>query len=457
MDSLPRKSIVFGIILLLLLNGISLSTLKSSITTAAERILIESEPTNMDIDILGLINEVNKTILDSYVKDLLSFGSRPAGSKACQQAGAYIASKFSGFGLDVSVNNWTFFPIRSQNIVATLYGSDTSSDAEFLLSAHYDTRRASIGANDDASGIATILAIAQICSQHYFNYTIRFVALSGEECGLCTDMPGSRDYARKAYDRGDNIVACFDLDVIGFCETEFGSRAVRVYTPIRASWIPLMMQQVCDDYPILNMTIEQMSNHPADQQAFISWGFDAVLICQADQIRNVDKNDVYENINLSYITKVCRLMIAVVGVLAQTPITLQVRFADPLRGYMYAFGGKMKAPGLSRPFLREGATYLIGRTIARVNITSTEPIKQVAYGIDDLFYMKLNDTQDTEWKIQGYDTPLIGRHTIMVYVITESGRIARDQMDVYCFTLSHSYYPWLGPIIYYILTHVGAS
>ena len=384
MDSLPQKSLVSCIILFILLNGISLNTLKSSSTTAAEPVLIESKPINMDIDILGLINEVNKTILDTYIKELISFGPRPAGSKACQQAGAYIASKFSSFGLDISVENWTFFPIRSQNVVATLHGSDNSSDAEFLLSAHYDTRRTSIGANDDASGIASILAIAQICSQYHFNYTIRFLALSGEECGLCTDMPGSRDYARKAYDRGDNIVACFDLDNIGYCETDFGSRAVRVYTPIRATWIPLMMQQVCDHYPILNMTIEQMSNHPADQQAFISWGYDAVLICQADEIHYLN-NDTYEHIDLSYIAKVCRLMIAVTGVLAQTPITLQVRFTDPLRGYMYVYGSKVKAPGVMRSFLREGTTHLVGRTMARINITSTEPIKQVAYGIDDLY------------------------------------------------------------------------
>jgi hypothetical protein len=120
---------------------------------------------------------------------------------------------------------------------------------------------------------------------------------------------------------------------------------------------------------------------------------------------------------------------------------------------VYVFGGKVKAPGLSRSFLREGATYLIGRTMARINITSTEPIKQVAYGIDDLFFMHFNDTQDTEWEIQGYDVPLIGRHTIMVHVITESGQIARDQMDVYCFTLSHSYFPWLAPFIYYFFNH----
>lgn len=452
MDSLPQKSLVLCIILLLLFNGIPLSNLKLSSATTPECIFNASIPVKMNTDILNLINDVNTSILDTYVQKLISFGPRPTGSRACQQTGTYIASTFASFGLGVSVDNWTFFPFHSQNVIATLHGSDTSSDAVFILSAHYDTRLSSVGANDDASGIATILTIAQICSQYHFNYTIRFLALSGEECGICTDMPGSRDYAQKAYDRGDNIVACLDLDTIGYCETDFGARAVRVYTPLRATWIPLMMQQVCDHYPLLNMTIQQMSNHPADQQAFISWGFDAVLICQADQIPYL-KNDTYEHIKLSYMTKVCRLMIAVTGILAQTPITIQVRFTNPLRGYMYVYDRKVKAPGLSRSFLREGVSYLIGRTMAQIKITSTEPVKQVAYGIDDLFFMKINDTQDTEWKIQGYDTPLIGRHSIMVYVITESGHIARDQIDVYCLTLSHSYFPWLAPFIYYFFIH----
>jgi hypothetical protein len=452
MNSLPQKSFVFYILFLLILNGITFTTLKQTSAMGQGQIPNGSKLTKAETDIIDLINDVNKTIIDTYVQEIISFGPRLTGTPACRQTAIYIANEFTSFGLDVSVDNWTFFPIHSQNVVATLHGSDTSSDAVFLLSAHYDTRIASVGANDDASGVASILAIAQICSQYHFNYTIRFLALSGEELGLCTDMPGSRDYAKKAYYRGDNIVACFELDTIGHCETDFGAHAVRVYTPTRAMWIPLMMQQVCEHYPILNMTIEQMPNHPADQQAFISWGFDAVLICQADEIRNMYQDDVYEHLNLSYTTKVCRLMIAVIGILAQKPITLQVRFTNPLRGYLYSFGEKIKTPGLSRSFKRQGLTYIIGSTMAQVNITSTESIKQVAYGVDDMFIMHFNDTQETEWKIQGYDEPLIGRHTIMVYVISESGQIARDEMDVCCFTLSHLYYPWLSPFFYYFFT-----
>jgi hypothetical protein len=450
MDFLPKKSLVFCVIIIIFISRISLNVIKSSSAIALENIPFGSKSTKMDTDILDLINDVNKTILDTYIKDLISFGPRPTGSKACKQTAAYIASKFKSFGLEVSVENWTFFPVKSQNVVATVQGSDKSSDAVIILCAHYDTTTNSVGANDDSSGIATILAIGQICKQYSFNHTIRLLALSGEEIGLCTDMPGSRDYARKAYARGENIIACFNLDTIGYCETDFGSRAVRVYTPARSTWIPLMMQQVCDNYPILNMTIEQMSNHPADHQAFISWGYDAVLIVQADQIRYPDEKDTYEHVNLSYVTKVCRLMIAVTGVLAQTSITLQVRFTSPRRGHVYAYGLKTKAPGLSRPFHREGATYLIGRTMAQINITSTEPIKQVAYGIDDLYFMRFLDTQETEWRIQGYDAPLIGHHTIMVYVISESGQIAKDQLDLYCITLSHKYLPWLGPLIFYL-------
>jgi hypothetical protein len=52
-----------------------------------------------------LINEVNETVLDTYIKGLIAFGIRPTGSLACQQAGEYITSKLVIFGLDVSAEN----------------------------------------------------------------------------------------------------------------------------------------------------------------------------------------------------------------------------------------------------------------------------------------------------------------------------------------------------------------
>ena len=62
-------------------------------------------------------------------------------------------------------------------------GKNISSEAIYVVSAHYDCSEGSMGANDDGSGVAGMLAIADILSKYSFNHTIQFIAFSGEEVG----------------------------------------------------------------------------------------------------------------------------------------------------------------------------------------------------------------------------------------------------------------------------------
>jgi len=65
------------------------------------------------------------------------------------------------------------------------------------MSARYDCTSGSLGADDDGSGVAAVLASASIMSHYAFNHTIRFIAFSGEEVGTY----GSFTYAKEAYER----------------------------------------------------------------------------------------------------------------------------------------------------------------------------------------------------------------------------------------------------------------
>ena len=127
---------------------------------------------------------------------------------------------FTRWGLSVEFHNWTFDDFTDRNVVATLPGTDTSSNAIFIFCAHHDTVAISPGADDDGSGVAAVLATAKILSQYSFNYTIRFITFSGEEDGLY----GSYMYAHNASQRGDNIVAVIDADMIGYANTTEGGR-----------------------------------------------------------------------------------------------------------------------------------------------------------------------------------------------------------------------------------------
>jgi len=44
-----------------------------------------------------------------------------------------------------------------------------------------------------------------------------------------------------------------------------------------------------------------------------------------------------------------------------------------------------------------------------------------------------------EWTIQGWFTPIIGKHILDVYVYTTTGKAASDEMDITIFELATTY------------------
>jgi Zn-dependent M28 family amino/carboxypeptidase len=97
-----------------------------------------------------------------------------------------------------------------------------------LVTAHLDSTAASTGgvyhpssdpapgADDDASGLSAVLAIADVIAKlrptRVPKRTIRFVLFNAEEHGLV----GSKAYARNQAAQGAQISAVFQMDMIGF-------------------------------------------------------------------------------------------------------------------------------------------------------------------------------------------------------------------------------------------------
>lgn len=76
---------------------------------------------------------------------------------------------------------------QSQNVIGYLEG--TVKDTFVIVSAHYDhlgklNNAIFTGANDNASGVAMLLSMAEYFMQHTPKYSMLFVAFGGEETGL---------------------------------------------------------------------------------------------------------------------------------------------------------------------------------------------------------------------------------------------------------------------------------
>jgi hypothetical protein len=83
--------------------------------------------------------------------------------------------------------------------------------------------------SDDASGMAAVMEMARVLSAHEFEKTLVFVAFAGEE----QMMIGSTLYAAAAKQRGDEIEAVLNSDIIGTERRGDGrteTHALRVYS-----------------------------------------------------------------------------------------------------------------------------------------------------------------------------------------------------------------------------------
>ncbi len=71
--------------------------------------------------------------------------------------------------------------VPSRNVIAELPGA---GDGVIVVGAHYDTVPNSVGASDNSSGVAALLAVAERLEGRSFPFTLRFIAFGSEETGL---------------------------------------------------------------------------------------------------------------------------------------------------------------------------------------------------------------------------------------------------------------------------------
>ena len=142
------------------------------------------------------------------------------------KATSYAYEFLSRLNLSVSYNNWNFFGYTCRNVVGEKIGT-VQPDEIILITAHLDSITYSgnePGADDNGSGSAALLRIAEILDQYRFERTVRFVLFTGEEQGLL----GSLIYADAAAEKGENIVAVFNMDMIGY--NKLGGPVLEIHT-----------------------------------------------------------------------------------------------------------------------------------------------------------------------------------------------------------------------------------
>ena len=257
------------------------------------------------------------------VRDAVQFDDNPKPDHACDNSADYIAQQFRSYGLEVEFDPFDHrrrsglgalvgeYVMR--NVVATLPGKGPNKDRIYLMIAHYDSiasktpgwdggwrRLAAPGASDNASGVAEMLETARILSQQDFDFTVRFIAFSGEELFLF----GSKHYAQLVQERGDDIAGVLNFDLLG--HDPDGNLDIHVLGDEQSQWLVNAFGAAAERY---RLPIDlRLKNDPSfifsDHSPFWDIGIPAVMVAEESSLDAPDESTAYIHSQEDDLTKI---------------------------------------------------------------------------------------------------------------------------------------------------------
>jgi Zn-dependent M28 family amino/carboxypeptidase len=144
--------------------------------------------------------------------------------KQLVESATYIRAVFTSSGYNIQRHRYDVAGQTCENIEAHIVGTEKPGDI-LLVGAHYDSVQGSPGANDNATGVAALLALARTMADTRPLCTVRFVAFTNEEPPLFQGPSmGSHVYAKRCRERNENIRLMLSLETIGCYSDEPGSQ-----------------------------------------------------------------------------------------------------------------------------------------------------------------------------------------------------------------------------------------
>lgn len=226
--------------------------------------------------IQNMVSQVVQQNIEDTVDDLVAFGTRRHGQPGEVSAENYLVGEFQSLGLSVS----TFDYDSGADVVIAEQPGATDPDRIVVIGGHYDSVNwqgsdtdPAPGADDDASGVAAVIEIARILSQHQFDYTIRYCPWSGEEFGLL----GSEAYAA-ALDAADaDIVGMVQLDMIAYRANGDTLSVDFVLNDTTPSLNQFSQDAYAAYVPTLDINESTLGGGTSDHRSFFNHGFPATF------------------------------------------------------------------------------------------------------------------------------------------------------------------------------------
>ncbi|MBW2460374.1 MAG: M28 family peptidase [Deltaproteobacteria bacterium] len=145
--------------------------------------------------------------------------------EALARAADWLDTSWSAAGYEVEREAYEVGGAEVENLFTELPGNEFAHEV-VVVGAHYDSAEGTPGADDNASGVAALLALSRAFAGAPRRRTIRFVAFVNEEPPYFqTDAMGSLVHARGMAEAGANVTAMLSLETMAFFRDEGGTQS----------------------------------------------------------------------------------------------------------------------------------------------------------------------------------------------------------------------------------------
>jgi hypothetical protein len=181
----------------------------------------------------------------SEIRDRLSshvnYLSVSVGERSMERAGSlertadYIRESLERAGYTVNDIPYQVAGQPASNLEAILVGAEPAQGA-VIVGTHYECVAGTVGANDNATGVAATLELARLMKSGHPRKSVRFLFFVNEEPPYFqTESMGSRVYAHQLRRKNVPVSAMISLETIGFYSDAAGSQK---YPPVLSLFYP---------------------------------------------------------------------------------------------------------------------------------------------------------------------------------------------------------------------------
>jgi len=238
----------------------------------------------------------------------------------------YIRDQLQQWGT-VETHTFSHRGLTHTNLVLNLPAQPKfAHQPPMIMGAHYDAVPGTVGADDNASGVAALLELARLFAANPARYPVRLIAFDLEEYG----MVGSSQYAAEMHQQDQPLRLMLSLEMLGYCSEEPNSQTyppgLKYLYPDRGDFIALIGNaSTIPDLMHLHHAIRKVgtpaqwlpagvagqfipSTRLSDHSPFWDCGYRAIMVTDTAFMRNPhyhQPSDRLETLDLDFLTGVC--------------------------------------------------------------------------------------------------------------------------------------------------------